>query len=240
MGQGGDAAAIPVLEAVLAAFVLLGVIFAAFVLQPTPTLAPPPPAGASAVAQGVADALAAMDACGGGPATWTDQLELGNATCAAALDARIRPMLGDRGRYLVRLANGLGAHTLLPTGAAAPEIGDAGVGVTYVAPDWDFPATAPAAASQSAPGDERTGAPSCALSPAGTRLRPDGTPWAAAWAGTVPTDAPYGTWTLYTVGAGSGSSCSGATGATTVLVRFDATAPLTRPAYALQVVVWDA
>jgi hypothetical protein len=240
--DGTDEAVVPVLEAVLAALVILGVIFAAFVLQRPPAIAPPPAGGPAANAQGIADALAGMTACGGPPATWVDRLEQGDAACQAELDTRIAPMLGDRGRYLVRLANGHGAHTLLPTGAADPDIGDAGVGVLFVAPDWDFPAPpAPAAASRFAPGDERSGAPpACVESPAGTRLRPDGTPWSASWASIVPTDAPYGAWTLYTLGAGSGATCAGATGPSAVLVRFDDTAPLARPAYALQVVVWNA
>lgn len=227
-----DDAAIPVLEAIIAAVLMLSVVLLASRL-PNRDPAAAPASSLGATADGLAISVAAMEVGGVGATSWDpaeegwlDALMRGDSVTAAAAQDNIEALLPPDLGYTLRLSNGEGTLDLLPWGrmAAPPEGSTTGSATVY--PNWTGLGTVFTPLQDYLPGDPLdSSAWTCLKAPsqqepstlglAANGLGPSGMDWIDIWhaddAAHVPAHVPFGGYAAYTGTVSDPATCAGGT-----------------------------
>lgn len=243
-----DAAAFPVIEAILAALIIFGAILYFSYAQRAQVPVGTASEGESPLAAGLANLLVdspiltpatptpATSTTAVGGDSWLELLSKGDSNAQTKVTAFISAKMPAGDHFVLQLHNGFAPLVLLTDGGLPPAGAHADVGSALVLPSWSAAASgpvlspgqpAPAAACYVAPNDDP-------VTPTGTM--PDGTPWAMAFGSVspkVPLSALYGEWK-------AGATCAGAVPAFVVTPGFAPASGSPRFPTLLQVVVWHA
>jgi hypothetical protein len=231
--RADEGGAFPVLEAVLAAALILSTIVILSVLQRPVIVAPPGAAsGPDEIARGAAIALGQADIPGAGVLeTWLTAVVDGDPAATAAVHDFVASQLPAGAHGGIRVNNGVAPLTLI--GAAPAKA--AGVGVAYALPNWRANDPLPPGSSVFQPGDAFDySSVQCLRAPTGLDVGPGGQSWLSIWnpaSGMVPLNAIYGVWVSYT-----SNDC--VTGPKSFQVVLAAASPTELPPYGVELVVW--
>jgi len=249
-GMRDETAALPVLEAILVAILVLGaILFVSNVKRPLSGAQE----GGVDLGPLAAQALQLLRAHNFtdpngrvlGPEAWVNETMRGNASAAALVDDYVGRILPIGARHLLLLTNGRGNLTLAPEVSPGPPR-DARAAEEPFFPHWQAFANR-TATDQASPGQALSAGHTvllsfttagstvhCLKAPDGQSVGPSGAAWLTAWRATngrVPDGALYGVWAGYT-----DAGCT--TGATYARVALRAGTATDYPIYGLRLVVW--